>query len=244
MACFDANAQVVSDGNFVINGGGGTVTNFTVPAGNDRVIIVGIHSGGATPTSVTYNGMALTQAIASGVAAEADIWYLALGSGAAIGPDNVVANGSPFRTSAHSLNGVDQAAVFANAMTANGTATSSTLAINTSNTNNLVLDIFVITAGTVTGAAAPHTSLGISTAAAGGSSPATGAAVNVGWNFPNNNFAHSGIELLFAPSNQAPDPNIPTLSQWGLIILGLLFVVLGIVAIGQERYGKYEIKVH
>ena len=122
MACFDANAQVVSDGNFVINGGG-TVTNFTVPAGNDRVIIVGIHSGGATPTSVTYNGMALTQAIASGVAAEADIWYLALGSGAAIGPANVVANGSPFRTSAHSLNGVDQAAVFANAMTANGTAT-------------------------------------------------------------------------------------------------------------------------
>jgi len=28
-----------------------------------------------------------------------------------------------------------------------------------------------------------------------------------------------------------PDPNIPTLSQWGLIILGVCMVILGVVGI-------------
>ena len=49
--------------------------------------------------------------------------------------------------------------------------------------------------------------------------------------FQNTNAFGGGFDLRFSLSIAATDPNIPTLGQWGLIILGLLLVVCGIVAI-------------
>jgi len=230
-------AQVTTDANFVAQGGGNvnTLSNFTVPAGNNRVLVVGIHSGSTTPTSVTHNGVSMTPAVQSGDSYEADIWYLALGSGAAmVGPFDIVANGAPFAMSAVSFQNVNQTTVFANPLTANGdNLTSTNLSVPTSDANNLVIDIIGL--GSFTTPSATHTELGTGNVYGLGSAQGTGGNVSVGWSFSISSFAHSAIELI---CDTCPVPNsgavsIPTLSEWGLLILALVLMTAGTLYLVQ-----------
>ena len=164
-------AQVTYDGNGAVTGAdGNTFTNFTVPAGNDRVLIVGQHF--RTATGVTYNGMAMTSAVGAITTGtnEIRIWYLPLGSGGAIGPADIVFSGVVggggliFRITAANFQGVDQATVFANPMTYQVTSNSSSIMINSLNTNNLIVDATIHS--TVTTSTPAH--LSIVDATAGG----------------------------------------------------------------------------
>ncbi|MEZ4885110.1 MAG: hypothetical protein R3E32_10325 [Chitinophagales bacterium] len=65
------------------------------------------------PTSVTYGGTAMTQAIVEDAFIEVSLWYLALGSGAAVGPSDIVAN-SGVTLAAVSFQNVHQTAVVNN----------------------------------------------------------------------------------------------------------------------------------
>ena len=90
-----ANENLFYDGN--VNSI--TQSGYTVPAGNDRIIMVsaGVRNNTASSiTSVTFNGQSLTLAASETTIAQYDfpyeisLWYLALGSGAAQSGDVVV----------------------------------------------------------------------------------------------------------------------------------------------------------
>jgi hypothetical protein len=61
---------------------------------------------------------------------------------------------------------------------------------------------------------------------------------SLSFNYTNASGATDAVLLTFTGSCAAADGVIPTLGRWGLMILGFLFVILGIVAIGQEWYVK------
>ena len=41
--------------------------------------------------------------------------------------------------------------------------------------------------------------------------------------------------LTFGPATGAPDPNVPTLNEWGVMVLALLLVIFGIVGAREVR---------
>ncbi len=174
--------------------------------------------------------------IAAGNTQEARIWYLPLGSGGAIGPADIafsgVVGGFIFRITAASFQGVDQATVFASAMNNQVISNSSSIMINSLNTNNLIVDATINNISTTSTPA--H--LSIVDAVAGGlaRAPATGGVVNLDWTFGGTtNLAHVAIELVAVnqATNGASEGSVPTLGQWGLIALALLFMIMGVIAI-------------
>ena len=100
--------------------GSGTSLTFahSVSAQSDRVIVVGISTGGAHPTGITYNGVALTRlAGTSSLSVYGSIWYL---TAPATGSNNVVvslANASHIIAGATNFYHVDQATPLSNAAT-------------------------------------------------------------------------------------------------------------------------------
>ncbi len=91
-----------------------TMASFTVPAGPRRLLVVSAGDPGTptNPTSVTFNGMAMSlgNSTSDGFFSCDSIWYLALGNGAAVtGSINVAFGGSEFRyIGAASFSNVDQ----------------------------------------------------------------------------------------------------------------------------------------
>lgn len=230
-------AQVVSDGNFIFNAGGDTISNFTVPAGNNRVLIVGIHGASKQITGFSYNGLELKEGVSTENSFPAEIWYLALGSGSSIGPSDIVVTSNPIMQeftvlSAHSLHGVDQTTVIANKMShtiTGDTSTMSTLSFLTSNTDNLILDV-LNNIKSIPTAQAPHSALGTEVGYAGGVSKTINGIVNLTWTFDQDNVSHSAIELLAAQT-----PSIPSLSQWGIILVSLLLLSIGSIFLRQNE---------
>ena len=236
-----STSQVIYNNDAAVNTTISTLTfNFgPIPAGNNRVLVVGVHSGNALTsiTDVTYNSVTATSpAISqsnSGATIGTSLWVIPLGSGAMISAMNITVgstSGSPFRISAASFQEVDQTTMFANANSQNGISSSSTLSISTSNASNMVVDAINILSNAATPVSSTHDFSDANFAVGIGVTAATGATVNNTWTFSNLNFAHAGLELL----DVMPEP-IPTLSQWGIIALALIMLVFGIVVVRQRK---------
>ncbi|TYO97131.1 putative CxxxxCH...CXXCH cytochrome family protein [Geothermobacter ehrlichii] len=134
--------------------GGATMTwQHTIGGGTDRLLLVGVafdDRNGETVTSVTYNGIALTQLRADNTAtsnARTELWYLKDASLPAAGTYDVVvtlstASGKPLYGGALTYSGVDQTATFTSHNGASGNADPATVDI-TSQAGDLVVDIVV-----------------------------------------------------------------------------------------------------
>jgi len=154
------------------------------------------------------------------------------GSGGAVGLSDIVSNQSVYALSAVSFQNVNQTTVFANPLTTNGSGTTSSLSVPTSDVNNLVIDVIALSALDVL--TATHTLIGSGSPYGMGSAQGTGGNVVVQWNFPLKDYSHSAIELI-CDSCPVPNsaPNIPTLSEWGLLNLALLLMICGTLYLVQ-----------
>lgn len=153
-------AQPVSDANGTTaeanNASTLTISGFSVPANNNRLLVVCTYNGLNAPApSVTFNGNAMTVAIqrqnSSGVVL--GLHYIVLGSDVSATTGDIVATGSGiYRIGAASYHDVDQTTP-TGGETSNifsGSPTSNTLTV-TSATNELVCDCIGATASGFTG---------------------------------------------------------------------------------------------
>ncbi|HEV7405236.1 MAG TPA: choice-of-anchor Q domain-containing protein, partial [Chthoniobacteraceae bacterium] len=143
-----------------------TLSNVTVPAGNNRVLVVAASassaSGASNISSVTYNGTAMTLGVmlADGAAATDSIWYLKMGDSAT--PSSaagvvVTATGTGATVTsvgAVVFQGVDQTTPLTNPQAGKGSGGASTLTV-TSAPGDLVFDLFDIYDGADTGTQTP-----------------------------------------------------------------------------------------
>ncbi len=137
-----------SDSQYAISN---TLSNFTVNAGTDRVLIVVASDTNSTDvTNVTFNGQAMTQGVAvtDGSIACDEIWYLALGTSASSTTGNIVITSSDTTSqrfiTAAAYSGVDQTKpVDAGPKSGNpsGAGLGSSLDVP-SQTGDLVMDVF------------------------------------------------------------------------------------------------------
>ncbi len=197
-------AQVTTDPNFAtVESFPATdpveISNFTVPSGDNRVLIVAVGSNSNNfPTSVTYGAMSMTQAVLEDAFMEVSMWYLTLGSGAAIGPSDIVANTGIY-IGAVSFQNVDQTSVFANPTQDSDDigSNSSSLSVPTTDVKNLVVDAFMSNADPIK--TAIHTEIGNNFFLCMGSAVGTGGNVNVEWALNSGTTvgqAHVAIELI------------------------------------------------
>lgn len=123
---------------------GSNTLSFAFPAGNNCLLLVAASDPNVTDIiSVTYNGMALTQAVERTDNFAVDsFWYLTLGTSCSlISPGTIVV--SPVSTGnigAYALYGVDQANPISDTQQANDTSGNSSLNV-TSGTGDLVIDL-------------------------------------------------------------------------------------------------------
>lgn len=233
-----STAQVVTNNDVAVNPTTNTPTfTFSVPAGDNSVLVVALHSGGDITnfTSVAYNGITVTAPSASQVFAVNNmgisIWLIPLGSGPAIAAMNITVTGAvPFRISAASYQNVNQTTLFANATGLNGFQGNSTLPVTTSSADNFVVDAIAANSTVfVPAISVAHANFDFEPAAGQGDADATGAVVNLTWIAgATADIAHIGLELIGVP---AMGGNVPTMGQWGLIALALLFMIVGVIAI-------------
>ena len=124
-----------------------TKSNFTIPAGTNRIVIVELGWVLSwSPSSITYNGQALTQAVAQWESnyMASEIWYLVLGTGNAITGDLVVNMGLNYPALnttifISSFQNVDQSNPIANVATQRVNSNNITTSI-TSSPNNKIVD--------------------------------------------------------------------------------------------------------
>lgn len=249
LCCYSVSslqAQVTTDSNFAAESdlpptNPVTLSNFTVPSGDNRVLIVSVGSfGDNVPTSVIYGGMPMIQAVSEDASIENSIWHLVLGSGAAVGPADIVANTGAF-IAAVSFQNVDQVNVVGNTAQNSGNAVVSSLTVPTSNTNNLVVDAFSTNGSNP--CTATHTEIGVIPNLRVGSAVGTGGNVVVEWTRDGGTptgYAHGAIELV-GLAVAAPPASIPTLSEWGLIILALMLMTLGTLYLVQPISPREQI---
>ena len=125
-----------------------TTLSYTVAAGNDRLLIVSASDDAATDIqSVSFNGMALTQAVEqSDTVAVDSIWYLALGNIAIATTANIVVTSAvptPSFIGAIAFQGVDQTTPVDGVQKTFGSETnvSSSLMVSSA-VGNTVFDVF------------------------------------------------------------------------------------------------------
>ncbi len=186
-------------------------------------------------------------------------WYLTLGSDSEeITGDIAVLNGSS-NLMAMSLQNVDQTTVFINPLSNSGIdeLNNSILATNTG-VNNLIVDAF-ITDNTSDLFSGVNPLTGVLSLLSYpslnpmgqylGQAMGNGNNIDLTWGTPlkynqklkNSSgfgFSHIAIELVAATSNSAA---IPTLSQWGLIILALLLMTLGTLYLVQPISSREKV---
>jgi hypothetical protein len=137
-SCIALNAQIVF--NSSVTRSGNSVSSLTqaktIPAGADRLIYVGITIKEKNISSVTWNGLALTQfTVGSRAGMSVAIYYLALGSSASATTANVIANfsgGTDAFMGIADYSGVYQAAPFANPKVAQNKSTTPSITFTSS----------------------------------------------------------------------------------------------------------------
>ncbi|MGB0431265.1 MAG: hypothetical protein ACPGLV_12385 [Bacteroidia bacterium] len=140
---YDGNANSVGKNSTTSPNSEITLSNFTVPAGDDRVLLVAtIHNHNtANNVGATFNGVAMSKVQNS---SNLVVFSLTLGSGSAITGD-VVANGSFFFCSlgAQSFSNINQTTPIDNVTTASGTGTSLSETVSSA-TGDLVCDFIAV----------------------------------------------------------------------------------------------------
>lgn len=184
------------------------LSSFTVPTGTDRILIITV-SAQASPSGITYNSTALTQAVAAvnGIH-NSEIWYVLLGDGAAVTSDIVVSFGSSVYAvvGAFSYDGVLQGLPILSSNTTTGTGTSPSLSFNTgTSTNLLVSNIDMLYDGSTPPTSVPggtgqtelyETSHGFEGTGATSYMPATGGSDDMSWTLSHSSsYAIAAIEL-------------------------------------------------
>lgn len=126
---------------------------FAVPAGTNRVLVVGL--AGGTPTGaisgfqVTYNGITVTtpassQQMLNVQSSGSSLWVIPLGSGSAIPLQPIIVTtttDSPRDITAASFQNVNQTTPFANPVSTSVVASSSSISVPISSPKNLAVDI-------------------------------------------------------------------------------------------------------
>lgn len=149
IAAYDENQQSTSKNSVSSPTNSITLSDFTVPAGDDRVLTVAVvcSHGNSSSASFGSTGMTLQQRVAFG-SSNLDVFTLTLGSGAAQTED-IVVSGSFFYSAlgAQSFHNIDQSTPVDNITTNSGNASSGSRTV-TSATNDLVCDFIAASGGT------------------------------------------------------------------------------------------------
>jgi hypothetical protein len=130
-----------------------TLSGFNAGSGNNRLLVVGVSANNAGATSVTFGGVALTQAASSFTNNDAEFWFLTnpTGTGNVVvtmgGPTSVVVG-------VYAFSGVDQANPIPTTSTNHDSSTtfsSPTISITTQYANSWVADLPSIWGGVTLG---------------------------------------------------------------------------------------------
>ncbi len=217
--------------------------SYTVPAGNDRLLVV-TSSGGGNPvsiSSVTWNGVGMSGAASTGsnfgTGAMAGIWYVPLGSGPATTANVVVTYASNFLfiMTATAYRNVDQVAPIAGA-----TAERSASLTVGSAPGSVVIDA-IVGKGTSGTAGAGQTVLAVAndlifSANTGGASSAPGAAsVPMSWSVGDDGYlAHAAASITSTnPAVTSLSPSAgPTTAGTTVVITGRNFTGVTAVQFG------------
>ena len=128
-----------------------TLGNVNAGTGSNRLLIVGLSANNNNAVSVTFGGIALTNAAASFTNNDAELWYLKNPSGTG---NVVVTTSGPTQAivGAYSFSGVNQTSPIANHATKHNTSASSPkISITTKYPNDWVLDLASIYGGSTLG---------------------------------------------------------------------------------------------
>ncbi|MEM6320419.1 MAG: IPTL-CTERM sorting domain-containing protein [Bacteroidota bacterium] len=244
-----------SNGSYSGASGSTTLPSITVPAGNDRLLVVTVHANSAI-SGVTFGPtntpmmLAATSEVSGTPLIRTDIWILPLGSGAAVTGQAIInATDASTPTSSKYLGGgatcfsdIDQTSPTGS--TANNSAFGSlTSTVSVPSTiGEKVVDAFSASQGSFSAPSVGSNIYSFGTGGIGGgglnqlssgsvTATANPTAITRTLGFAAN-LAHVAVALK--PVGSGPDP-IPTMSQWGLIILGLLVLNLGVFFLYKKR---------
>ncbi|MHB8546427.1 MAG: hypothetical protein ACYDAJ_06640 [Nitrosotalea sp.] len=131
--------------------------SFTVNSGSNTLLLVGMEASTGTVTGMTFNGVALTKAVARSNVGDSELWYLVNPS---VTTANVVITLSTAATvvaGAYELTGVDQTTPIGNTGTNSGITNAPSVSITTAYSNSWAIDSVSITSTTITGAGAGQT---------------------------------------------------------------------------------------
>ena len=176
-----------------------TFSDFNVPSGDNRLLVVGTGWLGPSITSIVYKGKALTQAVTVFIFNQySEIWYVVLGSGIAQTGDLVITlsgNATGFFGVAASYTGVEQSNPIGDTDYAFGpiTSNSSSLTLSTTAGNMAVDNIRALSVATV---GAGQTEIAQPTDGFAGSyEAASGSNVTMSWTWSDASFQHCAVDL-------------------------------------------------
>ncbi len=258
-------AQVTSDGNVqfqAITGTSVTITNFSVPAGSNSVLVVYSSAYVSVATNVTFGGTPLTQLGMSSRSLNLSIWYLALGDLASPSIGDIVATyatagagGAAHTIHAISYQNVNQSTPMSDfAENLFGSGTTSSISVNSNDANDLIVDFIYAradnTSPTLTEGAG-QTKIGEQTnqqplstflsSIALSEESSTGSAVSMDWTISSGALSGTSHQVAakinaISSGSGSTSNDIPTLSEWGLIILALLLMTFGTIYLIQPNF--------
>lgn len=236
------HAQIVYDGNGA--SANGSSLAFSVPAGTNRLIAISICNFG-TVTNISYNGINATLGVTETVSGSAlsSIFYIPLGSGGLINSTITVTGGANIIMGAGSFQNIDQTSPLGNTSSTSSDITGNILnpSLNlTSATGNLVFDrIFSPASSNPTPDASQTLVFSADNGVSDGVSSfkiATSGTTNMNQTFVGANaYSYSALEFIAAPLPIVATAPIPTMSQWGLLIFGLLIMNLSVFFVQRRE---------
>ncbi len=243
----DMQAQVTYDGNGA-TALGATIPSFTVPAGMDRLLVISVCAIPNGPITVEFNGISATFAVTntSGAPGIASIYYIPLGTGAAITANVNLTGGSDIILGAASFENVDQANPLGNTNEAEFTSTDNPSLIVSTTPGNLVYDKIFSEFDEDPSPDASQTPVFFNTdnSSDAGSSfkIATGASTTMSQTLAQvtNSWAYSVAEFNAASTTQPAA--IPTMSEWGLFLFGLIIFTVAVVSLYNYKKGASAAK--
>lgn len=236
------HAQIVYDGNGA--SASGSSLAFSVPAGTDRLLAISLcHFG--TVTNVSYNGTTATLAVSELFgAATSSVFYIPLGNGGLINSTITITGGTGIILGAGSFQNIDQTSPLGNTVGTNANVTGNIVnpSLNlTSAIGNLVFDrIFSPASSNPTPDASQTLVFSADDEGSDGASSfkiATAGTTNMNHIFGGgaSAYSYSAVEFIAAPPPIVATAPIPTMSQWGLLIFGLLILNISIFFVQRRE---------
>ena len=249
--------RVRSDGNVTYQSvnSSSTVTmpGFSVPSGNNSLLVVyTIVTNGNTSGSVTFGGTPMIQLGEVSSTFSLSIWYLTQGNLAAPISGDIIANFSGFNIPSEaaiyvvSYKNVNQMLPMDNfGQNVFGTAVNSSISVSTNSPNDMVVDFITARNSPSTPTLTPggeQNIIGLMTnqisSSANNSTHAlserclnTGSStLNMDWAISPHSSGNSYHIAAKICGIDIPPSTVPTLSEWGLIILALIIMIIGVLA--------------